>query len=154
MNDKPTLKLDIFGRSDAVLDAAGLRDSWLQEQLRHTKIKVLLKKNAALDVGAITLSSEDEGLYLELTYKEANFAKPRNLVGLTQNLPFADMKKLLLANAPVKDADVSALAAQRAQATEAYLQKTIDKARLFIVTQASAPEPKDAKPTRVEFALR
>ena len=138
-----------------------MRTLWLNEQIRVAKVKAQLKGKQSLEADQILLVAGDEAKYLEDAYKEAKFSKPKNLVGLTKSLPPEDMKKLMLANAPVEAGDVARLAAARAKAVEVYLSNAanaVDRARLFIVADAAADAnvatPKDAKPTRVDFALK
>ena len=54
--------------------------------------------------------------YLTLAYKEAKFAKPKNLVGLTKSLPVPEMEQLMLANINAGDNEMRELAEQRAAA--------------------------------------
>mgnify|MGYP000308259036 CR=1 FL=1 len=56
--------------------------------------------------------------YLNRVYKEANFSKPRNLIGMQKDLPVEEMEKLMLANLPAGDDEVRALAQQRAETVQ------------------------------------
>ena len=155
LNDRPALKLDITGRADAATDTEGLRQAWLNAQLRNAKFKALLKQNKSIQTDQVSLLAGDEATYLPAAYADASFSKPRNMVGLSKSLPAADMQKLMLTHAPINADAVQLLASQRANAVQAYLQTVVDKEQLFLVqADASATAPKGAKPSRVDFALK
>lgn len=154
LNDRPALKLDMTGRASADFDLEGLRLAWLQTQLRSAKLKALLKQNKSLNEAAVTLSTEDEVTYLPAAYNDATFSKPSNLLGISKSLPASEMRKLMLTQAPVNADSLAALAAQRAQTVQAYLQAKVDKEQLFVVQSSSNAAPTQGKPARVDFSLK
>jgi Domain of Unknown Function (DUF748) len=155
LNERPALRLDMTGRADAERDLDGLRTAWLQNQLRNAKLKVLLKQNKSLKESDITLKVEDEATYLQAAYNDATFNKPSNLMGISKSLPAPEMRKLMLTHAPVNADSLGALAAQRAQVVQAYLQSKVDKEQLFVVQDAEvAPTKQGNKLARVDFSLK
>jgi len=53
---------------------------------------------------------------LTQVYRAESFPKPRNAIGLVKTLPVAEMEKLLMTYAVVKDDDLRLLAKQRSAA--------------------------------------
>jgi hypothetical protein len=95
--------------------------------------------------------------YLWRVYKEADFPKPRTVVGLPKHLPDAELEKLLLANTRVGAEELSALAQARAQAVTAALVEagSIPRERVFLATVdiTEPPADKGASRSRVEFGM-
>ena len=91
-------------------------------------------------------------------YKDEKFPKPRNMVGLTKDLPVAEMEKLILANTKVGDEDVRLLGQQRAQAVKAWLldKGQVPAERVFVLSTHEGDDGKQtkAKVSRVDFSLR
>jgi len=102
------------------------------------------------------LSTADYDKYLKKVYSAGDFKKPRDAIGLAKTLPPDEMKKLILANTPVKDQDLKNLADARANAVRAYLSsKQVDSARMFIIApKLDATGITDqGKITRVDLSL-
>jgi hypothetical protein len=94
---------------------------------------------------------------LKKAYREADFDKPRNFIGLTKGLPDDDMKRLLAEHAPINEASLRELAQQRAQAVRQYLvAANVDAQRISIAApKLNANDIKDNGPTtRVDFSLQ
>jgi hypothetical protein len=91
-------------------------------------------------------------------YKDEKFPKPRNMIGLTKDLPVAEMEKLILANTKVGDEDVRLLGQQRAQAVKAWLLEKgqVPAERVFVLSTHEGDDGKQpkAKVSRVDFSLR
>ncbi len=95
--------------------------------------------------------------YLTLAYKEAKFAKPKNLVGLTKSLPVPEMEQLLLANINADDNEMRELAEQRAAAALNWLVEYggIPSERIFVLEPKVEVESRCKKSgSKVEFSLR
>lgn len=65
---------------------------------------------AAIAEVTVKVTPDEYNEYLRRVYKAADFKKPEHLVGLTKSLPPEQMKKLILANTKVTDADLRNLA--------------------------------------------
>ncbi len=113
---------------------------------------------APASVDEVTVAKEEYPDLLKAAYREAPFPKPRNAIGMTKDLPVAEMESLMLANAQVSDQDIAQLASRRALAAKDYLVETgkVPAERIFLVTPKAGSEGSEGKgkPTRAEFALR
>ena len=70
---------------------------------------------------AVSASASDYPALLKEVYQRADMPKPRNVIGLARGLPDAEMEKLLLAEIPVSEDAMRALAQQRGVAVKDYL---------------------------------
>ncbi|HWT38668.1 MAG TPA: hypothetical protein VN289_20450, partial [Paraburkholderia sp.] len=110
----------------------------------------------SVDPMTIKVDDKEYDKYLTKVYKDSDFKKPRNFVGLTKTLPDDEMKSALAEHAPVNDASLRDLAQRRAQAVQQYFEGKIDSGRVFIVApklDASGISDKGAT-TRVDFGLK
>lgn len=119
----------------------------------------MAKKGESLaDDGRVTVSPGEYPALLTRVYKDEKFPKPRNMVGLTKDLPVAEMEKLILANTKVSDEDVRLLGQQRAQAVKAWLldKGQVPAERVFVLSTHEGDDGKQpkAKVSRVDFSLR
>ena len=161
MNNRPALKLDISGRVDPVNDLEGLKRLSVERKIKAQKMKELVGQGAApKSVDEVQISSEEYPRFLWAAYKQEDFPKERNVIGLTKELPVPQMEKLMLEHAKVEDADLSELANRRAQAVRDYLLDSgkVGSDRLSLVaSKPSSGDEKDkakAKQSRVDFSLR
>jgi hypothetical protein len=90
-------------------------------------------------------------------YKKEKFPKPRTIIGTLKDLPDLEMKKLILANTPVGDTELKALARERTAAVRTFLvgEGKLEPARIFEkggdIYQSPKEEGKVA--SRVEFGV-
>jgi uncharacterized protein involved in outer membrane biogenesis len=160
MNNRPGLKLEITGRAEPTSDSEGLKRVSLENKVRAQKIKELARQGTApSSVEEVQVSKEEYERLLRAAYDAETFPKPRNLIGLAQSLPVAEMENLILKHTQISDDDVRALANRRAQEVrERLLAANIAADRLFVV--AGKPPAKEepgkvkARPSRVDFSLR
>ncbi|HVW50304.1 MAG TPA: DUF748 domain-containing protein [Trinickia sp.] len=132
MNEKPEVKLELSGRADANVDMSGLRLAYVDDLVKKEKAKATASGGKQVDPSTVTLSREEYSRYLKEAYKNADFKKPRNFIGLTKTLPDDDMKRALAYHAPVDDTSLHALAEQRAQNVRQYLVQKIEASRITI----------------------
>jgi hypothetical protein len=64
---------------------------------------------------------EEQARYLAAVYKKEKFPKPRNAFGFVKDLPPDEMRKLIIANTVVGDAELQTLARERVVAVVTYL---------------------------------
>lgn len=154
--DRPALKLDVSGRADPAVDADGLRQAWLDAQLRQAKAAALSTRARKVDPDTVKLEAGDEAKYLEDAYGEADIEKPRNFVGIAKSLPPEEMKALMLAAAPAGEDALRALAEDRARAVMELLMEKGPADRIFLVApRLDAKGVDDGGPTsRVDFSLK
>jgi hypothetical protein len=154
--DKPSVTLEISARVDPALDGPGMRAAYVDRQVRRAKMQDSSADNPNIDPSSIPISGDEYSKFLTKAYKNADFKKPRNLIGLTKSVPDADMKAALAAHAPVDEGSLGNLAQRRATAAKQYFEGKIDNKRIFIVAphlNADGITDKGA-PTRVDFGLK
>ena len=154
MREREALKLEITAGADPKLDEEGLKRVALERAVELEKRKTT---NASAAPSPVT--PEEYNVYLGRAYSNAKFPKPRNQMGLTKELPVAEMEKLMLANLSVTEEDLRNLASARAQITQAWLVETgqLPLARIFLLpVQTGVRTGKAAKTSgnRVDFSLR
>ena len=118
------------------------------------------KGEAPRSVDDVQMASTEYPQYFKAAYGEESFPKPRNVIGLAQDLPVPEMEKLMMQNAKVSDDDMRQLANQRAQAVRDAILASGQAAteRLFIVAAKPLSAEEKAKlkgrPNRVDFAMK
>jgi uncharacterized protein involved in outer membrane biogenesis len=156
--DRPALKLEIAGYTDPVMDSEGLKRVILDRVVKALKLTEDAKKGkvgGSLD--DVSLEPEEYEKYLTFIYKEADFEKPKNFIGLNKSLPVSEMEESLLAHIEVNDDQMQALAKQRADAARIWLveQGGIDNERVFVLgVQAETENDEQAHGSRAEFSLK
>ncbi|TDN62903.1 DUF748 domain-containing protein [Paraburkholderia sp. BL10I2N1] len=154
--DKQSIKIDLIGRVDPAVDEPALRSLYVDRLVKQQKIKDVVGNGESIDPSTIAVDQKEYEKYLAKAYKDGDFKKPRNFVGLTKTLPDDEMKAALAEHAPISDASLRDLAQQRAQAVQQYFEGKIDSSRVFIVApKLNVGGIKDkGAPTRVDFGLR
>ncbi|MEW6344938.1 MAG: DUF748 domain-containing protein [Paraburkholderia sp.] len=154
--DKSSIRIDLIGRVDPAVDTPALRTEYVEKLVKQEKIKDVVGNGESVDLSTVTVDPKDYDKYLTKAYKDADFKKPRNFVGLTKALPDDEMKSALAEHAPINDASLRELAQQRAQSVQQYFEGKIDSSRVFIVApklDAQGIKDKGAT-TRVDFGLK
>src|SRR5262245_6499138 len=157
LEDRPGLKLEVSGRTDAQPDGDALKRAAVDRQIKAAKLKDAGAK-AGASIDEVTIVPDERDKYLTAAYKDAKFERPRTAIGLLKDLPPPEMEQLMLANARVADDDLRQLANARAQAAKGWLVDNggVAGERVFIVSPKSgAGDIKDpGKPTRADFSLK
>jgi hypothetical protein len=149
LRDRPALRLSICGRVDPDKDLDGLRQAWVDDQVRAQKARDLGK-----DPESVAVTQGDYDKYLERAYRKAKIPKPRNFVGLAQDLPHDQMKKLMIERAPVSKDDLPKLADGRAAVVKQYLAATVPADRLSVLApKLNADGITDGPTTRADLGL-
>jgi uncharacterized protein involved in outer membrane biogenesis len=157
--DRPSLNLDLVGYVEKEKDLDGLKRYRFERQLKAQKLSDAGKKESgSVSLDDVTIEQDEYLKYLTMAYKDADFPKPRNFIGLVKDLPQEEMETLLFTHIEVKDEDLHELAKQRAKVVRELLLKTgpIEPGRIFLVEPKSIfAEPKDTmKGSRVELAIK
>ncbi|HEX6801918.1 MAG TPA: DUF748 domain-containing protein, partial [Candidatus Binatia bacterium] len=161
LNNRPGLSLELSGRVDSVSDLDGLKRVGIERKVKAQKLKDLVRRGeGAKSVDEVQIDAKEYAQYLKAAYGEESFPKPRNLIGLAQDLPVPEMEKLMMQYAKTTDDDLRQLASQRAQAVRDALlasgQVTAD--RLFIVAakplSVEERSKLKGKPNRVDFTMK
>jgi hypothetical protein len=130
----------------------------LERKIKVQKLAEQVKKGQTTgDIDEVEIMPDEYPKYLALAYKEAKFAKPKNVIGLTKSLSVPEMEQLVLANINAGDNEMRELAEQRAAAALNWLveQGGIRGERIFVLepkVEADAEAKKFGG--KVEFSLR
>lgn len=156
--DRPALKLEITGLADPVNDHEALKQALLERAVKTQKLSESVEEGQAVgSLGGITLDEKEYAQYLTLVYKEADFEKPKNFIGLTKSLPVTEMEQLILANTPVGDDELRELAEHRASNVLHWLieQGGVPSERLFVLGTKVESASADQQPnSRVVFSIQ
>lgn len=156
--DRPGLKMEIKGYVAREKDTEGYRQELLNQKLHNEKF-LLLAKERQLKTGetadSVTILPEEFSKLLKAVYKKEKFPKPRNVIGLVKDLPDDEMRKLIITNTVVGEAELQKLARERATAVMDYLvhKGGLPAERLFQKNDDihKAPEKESTGRSRVEF---
>jgi uncharacterized protein involved in outer membrane biogenesis len=157
--DRPALEVELAGRVDPVADLDGLKHEAIRQQMAAFKIKDQLKKGEAPpSLDDVVIDPAEYPALLKRVYKEGDFKKPRNLIGLAKDVPDSEMEALLLKNIEVDDDDLRNLGRRRGQQVENWLLENgkVSPDRLFVLSPRIGEDGKEtkAKTSRVDFALK
>jgi hypothetical protein len=158
LNERPGLRLEAGGRIDADADRQALQRAAVDQQVQAAKASDIENGIVAAAGGAEPkVMPAEYAKYLAAAYRAADFERPFDAKGALQELPVADMERLMLANAKVSDEDLRLLAQTRAQAAKDWLVGTgkIATERVLIAPKMNAGSVADkGKASRVDFVLR
>ncbi len=155
--DRPALKVELKGYVDREKDTEAYRRELLERKLKNEKYLALgregtLKEGEKADT--ITITPQDYPLYLAAVYRKENFPKPRNVLGIVKELPPDEMRKLIIANTVIGEAELQTLARERAAAVKNHLVSTgaVPAERIFLKNDDVFKAPaKDGSRSRVEL---
>lgn len=156
LTKRPSLTLEISAFADPDKDPEGYRRDQLQQLLSAAKWRELKEDDQARESREeVSISAEEYPKYLLTVYKEAEFPRPRNFIGMLKKLPDEEMEKLLLANIRAEDEQLQALAQARAQVVRDTLIAAAEeiKPRIFLKTVDIFQPPEKGVASRVEFAI-
>lgn len=156
--DRPALKIELKGYVDREKDGEGYRSELLSKKLKNEKLLALTKADD-LKPGTksedLQVQPEEYAKYLTAVYKKEKFPKPRNLLGLAKSLPPEEMKKLIITNTVVGDAELTNLAHERVVAVKNFLitKGNVPAERMFQKNDNifKAPEKETSSRSRVEL---
>lgn len=156
--DRPALKLEITGFADPVNDHEALKRALLERKIKTQKLSESVKKGLAIDsLDEIQLDEKEYVHYLTQVYKEADFEKPRNIIGLTKSLPAAEMEQLIFAHTMISDDELYELAEHRASTVLHWLieQGGVPSDRVFVLgTKVVSADAGQQPNSRVEFSVQ
>ncbi len=157
--ERPGLKLEISGFSDAQRDTQALAVRQFDRLLKVQKLHQMMKKGTEkLSLDAVRIDAEEYPRYLKKAYHAAKFKKPRNFLGIEKDIPVPQMEELLRKNIRISPDDLRTLADQRTQAVKAYLlaRSRIDPARIFVAGAAGSATqaPEGVAASRVQLGLK
>jgi hypothetical protein len=156
--ERPALKMELKGYVDREKDTEEYRRELLNAKLRSEKFLALSKAGTLKEgekADAIQVLPDEQARYLAVVYKKEKFPKPRNAFGFVKDLPPDEMRKLIIANTVVGDAELQTLARERVVAVVTYLVKkgNIPAERIFQKSDDvfKKPEKETVSRSRVEL---
>jgi hypothetical protein len=153
---RPSLTLEISAFADQQNDPEAYRKNQLQQKMIDAKwLDIKDDEGAPESRELVTISPDDYPEYLLQVYKEADFPRPRNFVGLLKTLPDEEMEKLLLANIRADDAEMQTLAQNRALVVRDQLIAKNEeiKSQIFLKSVDIYQPPEKGPASRVEFNI-
>ncbi|HXE22327.1 MAG TPA: DUF748 domain-containing protein, partial [Rhodoferax sp.] len=166
LTERPSLKMTVVGAANLDAERAGYRRERLNAMVRAEKRREMLldpgktpasaaTAPASAAAGAAPATTVSESEYPDLlrrVYRHADITKPRNLIGMTKDIPQPEMESLLMANIPVTEDSMRQLALARGEAVKEYLaSKQVPSSQLFLgapkaqADQAASSSTADAK---------
>jgi hypothetical protein len=156
--DRPGLDVEVSGFVDPDNDPEGYRKEQLSTEIRRLKYLDLVEEEALteeLREDDVKVSVEEYADYLWQVYREKDFPKPRNFIGMTKKLPESEMEQLIYANTEVDEEVLGKLARDRALAVQNFLSEEgqLPKARIFLKEPdiTAAPDKETTTRARVEL---
>ncbi len=153
---RPALTLEISAFADKEKDPEAYRQEQLRKMLVDAKWQELEEAGTPPPTKEeVVVSAEEYPDILLTVYKNADFPRPKNFIGMLKKLPPEEMKKLLLANILADDEQMAELAKLRAMAVRDALVADNEeiKPRLFLKKADIYQLPKDGPASRVEFNI-
>ena len=156
LTNRPGLILEVSGFADKDKDPEAYRENRLNQLLLDVKWRQLTEQGTpTIPRDELQISPEEYPQLLKTVYQEADFPRPRNIVGMLKDLPPEEMKKLLLANIRAGNEELAELARRRALAVQDALIKLAEplKPRIFLKETDIFKTPKSGPASRVEFGI-
>jgi len=159
---RPALKLSISGQADPERDSDALRQTRFMRALKREKLRETVGEapgpgEAAKALDEVEILPDEYNTYLELAYEEADFPKPRNIIGMLKDLPPEEMEKLMMTNIKITEDDLRVLARERSSKVKEYILSTgkVEPERVFQVEpeQLKPEEKEGVADSRAEFSL-
>ncbi|WP_180127864.1 DUF748 domain-containing protein [Rhodoferax sp. BLA1] len=141
LQERPALKMTVVGTASLEAEREAYKRQQLQALVLGEKRRAL---PAAESQAPITVAAEEYPQLLKRVYRRGDFPKPRNLVGLTKDLPVAEMEALLLTHLDASESAMQALALKRGVVVRDYLaSQKLPPERLFLgAAKAVLPDAK------------
>lgn len=146
LTERPNLKLTVTGQSSLARERDGVRRSQLDAL-------ILAEKRRRNPGNTEPVQAAEYPTLLRAVYRNTDMPKPRNLVGLTRDLPPAEMETLLLSHLPATEVQASALAQRRAEAVRAYLAEQQLGADRLVLTPPQTGAQEDTWTPRAQLNL-
>ncbi len=149
LNERDGLRLDIKGTSDATLDRAALQKVKLQDQLFEMKGT----PRSAVNVEPEVLSPKDEQRFIEKLYAKLPPPDPATASAESTQPTVEEMKQKVATAIQISDAELDALANQRAAAVRARLLESGKLTEERIALQDAAVAESGHENVRTQLSL-
>jgi hypothetical protein len=131
--EHPDLKADLRGRVEPERDTVGLKKALVERKVRMAK-RERTDEGEIENADAIEVNAEEYPGLLTRVYRDGDFEKPRNFIGMAKTLPVEEMQKLLMQNTQTGEEELRALADRRARAVrDALIERGVSTDRLFLL---------------------
>ena len=153
MIERPALTMTVVGTASLEVERDAFKREQLKALVQAEKRRAAVvngsstgapvqREGAGGETGAVT--ADEYPALLKAVYRRADFPKPRNLLGMTKDIPVNEMEALLLAHLAVTDDAMRELAVQRGVTVRDYLaSQKLPLDRLFL--GAAKEVPSEAK---------
>ena len=133
LTERPTLQMTVTGAADPLSEDDAIRQAMLEQRVTAQARNEALRAGVAASAPQ-ALSGEEHERLLRAVYREAELPdKPRNVVGLTKDLPAPEMEALLKKHMRVSEDTARQLALQRGLAVrDALVAKGLPSERMFL----------------------
>ncbi|MCB8745443.1 DUF748 domain-containing protein [Rhodoferax sp. U2-2l] len=144
LTDRPALKMTVVGTASLEVEREDFKRQQLQALVQAEKRRNQPAADGKEATAPVKASADEYPALLKAVYKRGDFPKPRNLIGLTKDMPVPEMEALLLAHLDASEAAMQALAVKRGVVVRDYLASLkLPSDRLFLgAAKAVAPESK------------
>jgi uncharacterized protein involved in outer membrane biogenesis len=144
--ERPTLGLTVSGESRLDVEKEAWKRDRLQQMVRVEKRRRAIGGGANPSAEVAVSEAEYPDLLKEV-YQRADIVKPKNVIGLTKDLPTPEMEALLLTSIEVPADAMEQLALRRGVVVRDYLAtKDLPSSRLFLGATKTNPEGADWTP--------
>lgn len=160
--ERPALKMTVVGTANLEVESDAFKREQLkalvQAEKRHAKVvngssASATGKSEGAGGDSVTVTPAEYPALLKAVYRRADFPKPRNLMGLTKDIPVNEMEALLLAHLSATDDAMRELAVQRGVTVRDYLAaQKLPLERLFLGAAKAVPTEAKWSP-RAELKL-
>ncbi|MBK1682808.1 DUF748 domain-containing protein [Rhodoferax fermentans] len=144
LQERPALKMTVVGTASLEAEREAYKRQQLQALVLGEKRRALPATQVQATATPITVSVEEYPQLLKRVYRRGDFPKPRNLIGLTKDIPVEEMEALLLTHLDASESAMQALALKRGVVVRDYLaSQKLPPERLFLgAAKAVSPEAK------------
>ncbi len=141
---RPALKMTVVGTASLEVERDAFKRQQLQALVQGEKRRAQPAESGKEALAPVTVTAEEYPVLLKKVYKRGDFPKPRNLIGLTKDIPVPEMEALLLAHLDASESAMQTLAVKRGVAVRDYLANLkLPPERLFLgVAKAVSPDAK------------
>jgi hypothetical protein len=142
LQERPALTMTVVGTASLALEEDAYKRQQLQALVQGEKRREPSATDSQEGSARVTVSAQEYPATLRKVYRRGNFPKPRNMIGMTKDLPVPEMETLILANLDASLAAMQALALERGVAVRDYLASLkLPPERLFLgAAKAVSPE--------------
>jgi len=144
LQERPALKMTVVGTASLEVEREAYKRQQLQALVLGEKRRALPAAEAQATETPVTVSADEYPALLKRVYRRGDFPKPRNLVGMTKDIPVADMEALLLTHLDASESAMQTLALKRGVVVRDYLAGLkLPPERLYLgAAKAVSPDAK------------